>query len=448
MLAGRSLFAGDTVTDTLAGVLKSEIDFDRAAGRRRRRRSAACCAAASSAIRRTACTTSPTRGSCSTRRSPAARRIPRRHPPPATGDRWLPWVVAAAGVATALLVLCSLRWVWRQAADGGARLTRTSILMPLAAKGDLRNGTFALSPDGGAIVLSAADEAGSRLFVRELAESEPRPLEGTEGATFPFWSADSQQHRLLRRRLAAPGAARRRCRADDLRRQGRPWRCLEPRRNDPLRGRFPGCAPLQVPASGGRARCRHDARRRAGGELASFPVVPARRPPLLCSVSSRGARATGYGSSWPPSTSCRRKGHLLEASAVPRFAYPNQLVFPRDTALMSQSIDLDRLEMVGEPKLLEERPSNLSGTSSVPFAEASAGGGECSTLGSIRGPPPSSGLTGTAGGARPPCGRTEVRVPGRLASRRSGRRDERGVRPRPTCGSSTSSTVMPHGSRP
>ncbi len=72
MLVGRSLFAGDTVTDTLAGVLKTEIDFSQACRRRRRRRSGSSCAAASSAIRRTACTTSPMRGSCS-RSSCAAR---------------------------------------------------------------------------------------------------------------------------------------------------------------------------------------------------------------------------------------------------------------------------------------------------------------------------------------------------------------------------------------
>jgi hypothetical protein len=60
---------------------------------------------------------------------------------------------------------------------------------------------------------------------------------------------------------------------------------------------------------------------------------------------------------------------LLEASAVPRFASPNQLVFPRDAALMSQSIDLEKLEMVGEPKLLAERPSFLTVVTSVPSVE-------------------------------------------------------------------------------
>ncbi|MHC5112062.1 MAG: protein kinase domain-containing protein [Planctomycetota bacterium] len=40
-------------------------------------------------------------------------------------------------------------------------LTRTSILMPITAQANMRSGTFALSPDGGAIVLTASDETGS-----------------------------------------------------------------------------------------------------------------------------------------------------------------------------------------------------------------------------------------------------------------------------------------------
>jgi len=64
--------------------------------------------------------------------------------------------------------------------------------MPISGKADLRSGSFALSPDGGAIVLTASDKTGSRLYLRELAKTEPRPLAGTDGAEIPFWSADSR----------------------------------------------------------------------------------------------------------------------------------------------------------------------------------------------------------------------------------------------------------------
>ena len=63
MLTGRRLFDGETVSDVLAGVLKTDVDFGRAAGGDAARGPRACCAAASSAIRGAGCTTSPTRAS-------------------------------------------------------------------------------------------------------------------------------------------------------------------------------------------------------------------------------------------------------------------------------------------------------------------------------------------------------------------------------------------------
>jgi Tol biopolymer transport system component len=65
---------------------------------------------------------------------------------------------------------------------------------------------------------------------------------------------------------------------------------------------------------------------------------------------------------------------LLEASTVPRFSPPNDLVFARDEALIAQKIDLDGLELTGEPKLLRDRPSLFGSISSLPAAELSNGG--------------------------------------------------------------------------
>jgi len=70
MLTGRQLFAGETVSDVLAGVLKTEIELDSLPDATPPR-SGRPCGAAWSAIRRTGSTTSPTRASPSTRCSPA-----------------------------------------------------------------------------------------------------------------------------------------------------------------------------------------------------------------------------------------------------------------------------------------------------------------------------------------------------------------------------------------
>jgi serine/threonine protein kinase len=53
---------------------------------------------------------------------------------------------------------------------------------------------FALSPDGRYLVFvatGASGEAAQRLYLRALDQTEARPLAGTEGARFPFWSPDS-----------------------------------------------------------------------------------------------------------------------------------------------------------------------------------------------------------------------------------------------------------------
>jgi Tol biopolymer transport system component len=51
---------------------------------------------------------------------------------------------------------------------------------------------FALSPDGRHLVYVAAPEGPPRLWVRALDAFSARPLDGTEGASEPFWSPDSR----------------------------------------------------------------------------------------------------------------------------------------------------------------------------------------------------------------------------------------------------------------
>jgi Tol biopolymer transport system component len=53
-------------------------------------------------------------------------------------------------------------------------------------------GGFALSPDGKYIAFIASGDGAQRLWLRLLDKTEPRPLAGTEGASYPFWSADSR----------------------------------------------------------------------------------------------------------------------------------------------------------------------------------------------------------------------------------------------------------------
>ncbi len=60
----------------------------------------------------------------------------------------------------------------------------------LVASGDAA-GPVVISPDGKALAFVATGIEGSRVWVRPLDGPTARPLQGTEGATFPFWSSDS-----------------------------------------------------------------------------------------------------------------------------------------------------------------------------------------------------------------------------------------------------------------
>jgi hypothetical protein len=52
--------------------------------------------------------------------------------------------------------------------------------------------SFALSPDGRYITFVATSNGQSMLWLRAIASTTAAPLEGTEGASAPFWSPDSQ----------------------------------------------------------------------------------------------------------------------------------------------------------------------------------------------------------------------------------------------------------------
>jgi len=51
---------------------------------------------------------------------------------------------------------------------------------------------LAVSPDGRNIVFVAGAQAEFKLWLRPVASADSRPMQGTEGASFPFWSHDSR----------------------------------------------------------------------------------------------------------------------------------------------------------------------------------------------------------------------------------------------------------------
>jgi eukaryotic-like serine/threonine-protein kinase len=107
--------------------------------------------------------------------------------------RAMPWTLF--GVTA--IALAALAWVYQRAVNTSApaQLLRYEVFPPEKTN----FGTFMswfpfdLSPDGRHLAFTATSESGTTLlWVRDLDSLVSRPLPGTDGATFPFWSPDSR----------------------------------------------------------------------------------------------------------------------------------------------------------------------------------------------------------------------------------------------------------------
>jgi serine/threonine protein kinase len=194
MLTGKMAFSGETVTDTLAAVIKSEPDW------------AALPTSTPPAIRNLLqrCLKKDAKqrlqaiGDARIAMDEAGSGVPQDSSPPipaavpAPSMRW--WMVAAA----ALIAL---------AAAGGALLLWLRFPQPIALDAyilppektsftltsDDAAGPVVLSKDGRQIAFAAADDKGvNHIYVRDLDDKEARLVPGTEGANYPFWSADGK----------------------------------------------------------------------------------------------------------------------------------------------------------------------------------------------------------------------------------------------------------------
>jgi predicted Ser/Thr protein kinase len=184
MLTGRPMYTGETVSETLASVIKDQPDFggtpretlipirrllrrclDKDPHRRLRDIGEARIAIEEALEGRTA------------EGESAAAPSPRRA---------FPWGVATV-LAIALAVLAIVHF---REFRGEPAVVRFTIAPPEKTAFNIM-GPAVISRDGSRIAFSPTSADGmSRLWIRSLDAVNARPLAGTEGATFPFWSPD------------------------------------------------------------------------------------------------------------------------------------------------------------------------------------------------------------------------------------------------------------------
>ena len=110
-------------------------------------------------------------------------------PAPTAAPAWktsLPWTLLAATAIFALAV----SFVHFGQTPPEAPLRRFAFRPPEAVGATTYNTNVAISPNGKHIAFITAGSKG-KLWVQDLDQRQPRAIDGTEGADYPFWSPDS-----------------------------------------------------------------------------------------------------------------------------------------------------------------------------------------------------------------------------------------------------------------
>ena len=198
MLAGRTSFGGDTLSDTLVAILERQPDWSavpdatppairrlvRRCLEKDARRRLHDIADARIEIEETL--DQPAAPSAEVRADGSPRRL--------LTPKTIGWAAAAAVAMIALAGVAALSWWPKQAPPLPAFLARLMITLPAAHV--LEKGRFpsvALSPDGKLLVYAAAVSGGrTNLYLRPLDDVTARRVPETEGASSPFFSPDGR----------------------------------------------------------------------------------------------------------------------------------------------------------------------------------------------------------------------------------------------------------------
>jgi Tol biopolymer transport system component len=253
---------------------------------------------------------------------------------------------------------------------GTAQAGAVHAVIPLPERLDPEGGVFPeLSPDGQTIVLAFDLDEKTPLWLRPLGSAKARPVPGSEGAAFPFWSPDGRslgyfKDKKLMRIDAGGGTATPITEADGGR--GATWN-----RDGTIvfaGGRNAGLS--RVSATGGSAEplTRPDAGR--GDASHRWPYfLPDGRHLLYFATSNTVASGAIYFASVDG-----KENRLLVENALNAAFSAGRLIFVRKDALFAQPFDPERGRLEGQPTLVVEGVNaNFSGTSRAMFSVSANG---------------------------------------------------------------------------
>ena len=361
MLTGTRPFQGDDVSQTLARVIDSDPDWDRLPQTLSPVLDAYLRRCLEKEPRQRVQAIGDVRLALEGRFDTAASPATAATPAPVRGTR-LAWLVAAAAVLGAAgLALPAVQHL-REAPPAVATETRTEIVTP--ATSDVS--AFALSPDGRQIVFIASGDGPRRLWLRSLAATTARPLEGTDGAGYPFWSPDSRSVGFFAggqlKRLDLDGGAPRTL-TPAVAARGGTWGT-----DDVILFAPTPIAPLErVAGSGGDAvqettllDWQTDHR---------FPVLlPDGRHFIFYAQGPTEPDGIFLGAIGSATTT-----RLTASESAGTYLPPGWLLWVREGTLVAQRLDLDRLALTGDQLTLADEVAVDDGTSQGTVAASASG---------------------------------------------------------------------------
>jgi serine/threonine-protein kinase len=361
-LTGRKAFVGETVSDTLAAVLKNEPEWERM----RDDTPTWLRSILERALRKETKRRLRDMGDVRIEIEDAFRK-PASSIAPLVERRLAPVLLAALGAA--FIGGVTVWAVFSPRSASPKPLKHLAINLPSRDRLNLSQGPvgvpLALSRDGSTLVYAGSSRNGThQLFVRRMAELETIPVPGTEGAEQPFFSPDGhwigfydRRDRRLRKGALSGGPPVTLCDLTGTSFSGASWG-----ENDVI---FFGSRTglREVPAAGGTPRpvTSLDADRVETSHR--YPhVLPGQGGVLFVSVGSPDGISV-------VSLSTGEQRVLVEGSGNPRFASSGHLVFPRDGSLLAVPFDPERLEPTGAPVPVLAGVASLEGPALFDLAD-------------------------------------------------------------------------------
>jgi eukaryotic-like serine/threonine-protein kinase len=263
--------------------------------------------------------------------------------PSHVSPRWMV-VFAVAGLVVAAIAAFA---VWFLRPTPQRPVTRFAISLPAGQRVAALDSPFVvLSPDGTRLAYVATQGSIQQLYLRAMDSPEAKPIPGTEGATAPFFSPDSQWVGFfvgtkLKKISVSGGAAVTLCDVAPVNFQGASWGS-----GDTIVFQAPG-GPLRVSAAGGTPQRFATVDSKKAEDYFWPEFLPGGNAVLFAAGAGIGSLADAGHVVVLSQQSGKRRD--LTGGTRPSYAPTGHLIYAQAGTLMAMPFDAQRLTVTGSP---------------------------------------------------------------------------------------------------